>query len=136
MLNAASAVAAIRDDYGPEELDALAIYSNVHSVLESLGLHPYIETRGGLAVCAYAPDGTLVVVACQDSLPLRRRRLLGWHVSHVPEDSNSPLWRCIVRDTIPEDLCKSPGDLRLDAIAEAITQHLATCSHTVGAAGA
>lgn len=138
MLTAASKVAAIRAAYGPEELDALAIYGDVHSALESIGLHPYIETRGGLAVCAYAPDGTIVVVACQDALPLRRRMLMGWHVTHAPEDSNSPLWRCIVRDTTPDDLCcDPPGDLRLDAITEAISQHLATCSHTaVGEAGA
>ncbi|MFD3667207.1 hypothetical protein [Streptomyces sp. NPDC058672] len=137
MLNVASKVAAIRAEYGPEELDALAIYGDVHTALESIGLHPYIETRGGLAVCAYAPDGSLVIWACQDALPLRRHTLMGWHVTHVPEDSNSPSWRCVVRDTAPADLrCGPPGDLRLDVMTEAITRHLAVCSHASVEAGA
>ncbi|MGX1668642.1 hypothetical protein [Streptomyces sp. NPDC055400] len=137
MLDVASKVAGIRAEYGPEELDALAIYSDVHAALESIGLHPYIETRGGLAVCAYAPDGSLVIWAGQDALPLGRRMLMGWHVTHVPEDSNRPPWRCVVRDTTPADLCcDPPGDLRLDAMTDAIAQHLAGCSHTSVEAGA
>ncbi|MGB8946922.1 MAG: hypothetical protein WCD21_42810 [Streptomyces sp.] len=137
MLNVASKVAAIRAEYGPEELDALAIYSDVHTALESIGLHPYIETRGGLAVGAYALDGSLVIWACQDALPLRRHMLMGWHVTHVPEDSNSPSWRCVIRDTAPADLCcNPPGNLRLDVMTEAVTRHLADCPHASTGTGA
>ncbi|WP_399932122.1 hypothetical protein [Streptomyces kanamyceticus] len=120
--------AAARAAYGPEELEALAAYSDLYTALESCGLDPYIETRGGLAVCAYTADGSLIVVAGQDALPLRRQSLKGWHITHVPEDSSSPSWRCIVYDTVPQDpSSEPPGSLVLDEATEAVTAHVAAC---------
>ncbi|WP_157855981.1 hypothetical protein [Streptomyces aureocirculatus] len=128
MLDTASMAAAARAAYGPEELEALAAYSDLCAALESCGLHPYIETRGGLAVCAYTADGSLIVVAGQDALPLRRQSLKGWHITHVPEDSPSPPWRCAVHDTVPQDpASEPPGSLALDKATEAVTAHLASC---------
>ncbi|MEV0445909.1 hypothetical protein AB0I84_10475 [Streptomyces spectabilis] len=130
-----STVAAVRGTYGPEELDALAAYGDLYAALESAGLHPYVETRGGLAVCAFAADGSLIVVAGQDALPLRRSSLKGWHVTHVPEDSHSPSWRCTVLDTVPPEADGGPaGDLDLDAVTEAVMAHLGVCTRLPGAA--
>ncbi|MEU7583807.1 hypothetical protein AB0B50_40225 [Streptomyces sp. NPDC041068] len=99
------------------------------------GSTPYVETRGGLAVCACAADGSLIVVAGQDTLPLRRPSLKGWHVSHVPEDSHNPSWRCTVLDTLPpEGDSGSTGDLSLATVADAVTAHLDACTRIAGAA--
>ncbi|MEU9777230.1 hypothetical protein [Streptomyces sp. NPDC047968] len=127
----AAAAAVRRAEYGPEELDGLAVYGDVVAALGSLGLHPYIETRGGLAVCAFAPDGSVVVVACQDALPLRREMVMGWHITHVPEDEVAPRWRCHIYDSTPRDLCCDPrGDLSLSPLAVTIGAHLRTCTHS------
>ncbi|GGU26430.1 hypothetical protein [Streptomyces violascens] len=137
MFEPAAEAAKIRASYGPEELQALEAYTDVTVTLGTAGLHPYIETRGGLAVCAYASDGTLVVVASHDALPLRRSGLSGWHITHVPEDTNCPPWRCVVHDTTPDDPERDrPGDLDLDAAVEAITRHLSDCFHVTEEAGA
>lgn len=139
MFDVTAEVASIRATYGPDEDRALAVYSDVHGALEEAGLHPYVETRGGLAICAYADDGTLFVIACEDSLPLNRwapRALAGWHVSHVPEDGPAPAWRCVVYDSLPACPCRyEVGDLRLEPLIEAATAHLAVCSRTSGGAG-
>ncbi len=112
----------------------MALYGDVVSALTRLGLHPYIETRGGLAVCAFAPDGSLVVVACQDALPLRREMVMGWHITHVPDDEVAPRWRCHIYDSTPRDLCcDPPGNLRLSPLAVAISAHLRSCTHSLAA---
>ncbi|MEU5434514.1 hypothetical protein AB0G73_14220 [Streptomyces sp. NPDC020719] len=136
MFAPATDAARIRAEYGPEELRAMEVYSDTVTALHAAGLHPYIETRGGLAVCAFAPDGSLLVVASHDALPLQRASLSGWHITHVPEDTNCPSWRCTVYDTTPEDPDRDPpGDLDLDAAAEAVTAHLASCPRTVHRSG-
>ncbi|MGD3109528.1 hypothetical protein [Streptomyces sp. YGL11-2] len=128
----AAKAARIRASYGPEEQRALAAYADVHSALEEAGLHPYVETRGGLALCAYAPDGTLFVVASEDSLPNNRGGLTGWHLAHVPEDEPSPAWRCLVYDSAPATPgCGERGCLKVDRLAKAATRHLFSCPHTV-----
>ncbi|MFF4606124.1 hypothetical protein ACFY12_25710 [Streptomyces sp. NPDC001339] len=133
MLDIAAKVAGIRAAYGPDEHRALAVYGDAHAALEEAGLYPYVETRGGLALCAYADNGTLFVVACEDSLPFNRKTpgmLRGWHLSHVPEDGPAPAWRCVVYDTAPACLCcGAAGDLHLTPLVEAVTVHLATCAH-------
>ncbi|MER6424530.1 hypothetical protein [Streptomyces sp. NPDC001137] len=140
MLDVTAKAAAIRADYGPDEQRALAVYSDVHVALEEAGLHPYVETRGGLAICAFADDGTLFVVACDDALPFNRwapRALTGWHLSHVPEDGPAPAWRCVVYDSLPPHPCRyEVGDLDLRPLTEAATAHLAACSHLREPAGA
>ncbi|MFE4869573.1 hypothetical protein [Streptomyces sp. NPDC056682] len=140
MLDVTAEVAGIRAAYGPDEYRALAVYSDVHVALEEAGLHPYVETGGGLAVCAYADDGTLFVVACEDSLPFNRwapGALAGWHLSHVPEDGPTPAWRCVVYDSLPASpRHREGGDLRLEPLVEAAAAHLAACSlHSAGAGG-
>lgn len=133
MLDVTAEVAAIRAEYGPDEHRALAVYSDVHVALEEAGLHPYVETRGGLAMCAFADDGTLFVVACEDALPFNRWApwaLAGWHLSHVPEDGPGPAWRCVVYDSLPPHPCHNEvGDLDLRPLVEAATAHLRACSH-------
>lgn len=140
MLDVTAEVAAIRADYGPDEHRALAVYSDVHLALEAAGLHPYVETGGGLAVCAFADDGTLFVVAGEDALPFSRwtpGALAGWHLSHVPEDGPAPAWRCVVYDSLPPHSCRyEAGDLDLRPLVEAATAHLAACSHLREPAGA
>ncbi|MGX1909381.1 hypothetical protein ACWIID_11000 [Streptomyces phaeochromogenes] len=140
MLDVTAEVAAIRADYGPDEHRALAVYSDVHVALEEAGLHPYVETRGGLAICAFADDGTLFVVACEDALPFDRwapGALAGWHLSHVPEDGPAPAWRCVVYDSLPPHPCHfEVGDLDLRPLVEAATTHLTACSHLREPAGA
>lgn len=129
MFDATAEVAAIRAAYGPEEHRALDVYGDVVAALEGAGLHPYVETRGGLAICGYVPDGALLVVACQDFLPLNRAMAMGWHVTHVPEDGPGPLWRCVVHDTVPDDVCCAAlGDLELGPLVESAVSHLATCT--------
>ncbi|GGX50950.1 hypothetical protein [Streptomyces noursei] len=133
MIDIATKVAGIRATYGPEERRALAAYGDVHEALEEAGLHPYIETRGGLAVCAYTRNGTLLVVASEDFLPLDRGMLMGWHLTHVPEDEPGAAWRCVVYDTVPTDLCCDPrGELSLTTLIEAAVAHLAACTRAVG----
>ncbi|MER6548199.1 hypothetical protein [Streptomyces sp. NPDC001250] len=140
MLDVTTEVAAIRADYGPDEHRALAAYSDVHIALEEAGLHPYVETRGGLAICAFADDGALFVVACEDALPFNRwapGALAGWHLSHVPEDGPAPAWRCVVYDSLPPHPCHyEVGDLGLRPLVEAATAHLPACSHLREPAGA
>ncbi|MGW0731700.1 hypothetical protein [Streptomyces sp. NPDC002851] len=132
MHNLAREIATIRADYGPDELEALEVYRDLHAALDGMGLHPYIETRGGLAVCAVTANGTLLVVGGQDALPLRREALTGWHVSHVPEDDPSPAWRCIVHDTLPDGPLQAPrGDMSLESLVDSVTRHLASCTHTL-----
>ncbi|GHE09193.1 hypothetical protein [Streptomyces alanosinicus] len=135
MLDVAAEVATIRAAYGPDERRVLAAYGDVHAALEAAGLRPYVETRGGLAVCAYAEDGTLLVLACEDALPLNRDALTGWHLSHVPEDEPGAAWRCVVYDSVPADPGSGEvGDLRLLPLVDAAKAHLATCSRTARAA--
>ncbi|ANP53670.1 hypothetical protein AVL59_32665 [Streptomyces griseochromogenes] len=137
MFDATAEVAAVRSTYGPEEERALAVYGDVVAAFDAAGLPAYVETRGGLAICAYAPDGAMLVVACQDFLPLNRVMVTGWHLAHVPEDGPSPKWRCIVHDTVPDDLCcDEPGALRLRPLVDAAKAHLAACDHTREAATA
>ncbi|MEU4999325.1 hypothetical protein [Streptomyces sp. NPDC021622] len=140
MLDVTAEVAGIRAAYGPEEHRALAVYSDVHVALEEAGLHPYVETRGGMAICAYADDGTLFVVAGEDCLPFNRWApgvLAGWHLSHVPEDGPAPAWRCMVYDSLPPHPFRyEVGDLRLEPLVEAATAHLAACSHLREPSGA
>ncbi|MGW6021293.1 hypothetical protein [Streptomyces sp. NPDC055099] len=139
MLDVTAEVAGIRATYGPDEHRALAVYSDVHVALEEAGLHPYVETRGGLAICAYADDGTLFVVASEDALPFNRWApgvLAGWHLSHVPEDGPAPAWRCVVYDSLPPHPCPHEvGDLRLEPLVEAATAHSDICSHHVAGTG-
>ncbi|MCX4666424.1 hypothetical protein OG453_07045 [Streptomyces sp. NBC_01381] len=134
MHNPVAEVTTIRATYGPEELRALEVYRDLHSALDGAGLHPYIETRGGLAVCAVAGNGTLLVIAGQDALPLRRETLTGWHVSHVPEDGPAPEWRCLVHDTVPDSALQAPhGDMDLESLLSAVTRHLTSCTHSLAA---
>ncbi|MFI1179947.1 hypothetical protein ACH4UT_10360 [Streptomyces sp. NPDC020799] len=122
------AIAAIRAEYGPRELEALRTYGDVAAALEAAGLPTYVETRGGLALCSMAPDGSLLVVASEEALPSDRSRLSGWHLSHCPEDGPAARWRCIVHDTVPTT---SPagacGDLALEPLIAAAQAHLAAC---------
>ncbi|WP_411121728.1 hypothetical protein [Streptomyces sp. x-19] len=131
MLDIAARVADVRATYGPDENAALNVYDDALKAFEDAGLHPYAETRGGLAICAHAPNGTLLVVACQDFLPLNRDMLLGWHLTHVPEDEPAPAWRCVVYDTTPADLrCDPAGNLSLEPLVDAALSHLSACAHT------
>lgn len=124
-------VAQIRAAYGPDEHRALAAYRDAHDALERAGLHPYVETRGGLAICAYTDDGTVFVVACEDALPVDRTALVGWHLAHVPEDEPAPAWRCVVYDTVPAlPDPMEPGDVRVEPLLEAAMAHLAACAHS------
>lgn len=139
MLDVTAEAARIRAAYGPDEHRALAVYSDVHGALEEAGLHPYVETRGGLAICAYADNGTLFVVACEDSLPFNRWApggLAGWHLSHASEDGPAPAWRCVVYDSLPARPCRyEAGDLTLQPLIEAATAHLAACARPGEPAG-
>lgn len=133
MFDAITEVAAIQSAYGPEELEALAVYADVVVAFDDVGLPAYVETRGGLAICAYTPDGTLLVVACEDFLPLNRATVTGWHLSHVPEDGPSPKWRCIVHDTVDDDPHGGSGDrLSVEALVGAATAHVAGGCHLPG----
>ncbi|MEK2474034.1 hypothetical protein [Streptomyces noursei] len=130
MLDIAARVADIRAAYGPDETAALDVYDDVLTVFQDAGLHPYMETRGGLVICAYAPNGTLLVVASADFLPLDRDMLMGWHLAHVPEDEPGAAWRCDVYDTTPADLCCAPaGTLSLEPLVDAALSHLSACAH-------
>ncbi|MCX5206701.1 hypothetical protein OG897_35520 [Streptomyces sp. NBC_00237] len=129
-MNAVTAVAALRAAYGPDEEQGAAVYGDVLDALAAADLHPYIETRGGLAVCALAEDGTVVVVASNGALPWSRSPLPGWHVSHVPEDEVRPPWRCLVLDTLLADVCcEPPGTLDLTLVTEAVRAHVACCPY-------
>ncbi|MFD3511973.1 hypothetical protein [Streptomyces sp. NPDC058657] len=126
-----AAVAALRAEYGPEEHEGAAVYGDVLDALAAADLRPYIETRGGLAACGLARDGTVFVVASQTALPLSRSPLPGWHVAHVPEDEVNPPWRCLVLDTLPADVCcDPPGSLDLALVTEAVRAHAAACPNT------
>ncbi|MEV0370641.1 hypothetical protein AB0I10_12545 [Streptomyces sp. NPDC050636] len=130
MSDPAVTVAAIRTNYGPEEERALAAYGDLITALTGAGLHPYVETRGGLAVCALTEDGSVIAVASGDALPLDRARLMGWHVTHVPEDDVAPSWRCRILDTTPTDPAdENPGNLALIPVTTAVKAHLVSCPH-------
>ncbi|MFF0742129.1 hypothetical protein ACFYVL_17200 [Streptomyces sp. NPDC004111] len=129
-----TAAAALRAAYGPDEEEGAAAYGDVLAALGAAGVHPYVETRGGLAVCALAEDGTAFVVASNGPLPYSRSPLPGWHISHVPEDEVRPPWRCIVLDTLPADVCcDPPGTLDLTLVTEAVRAHAARCPNSPGA---
>lgn len=133
MLDVIAEGAGIRATYGPDEHRALAVYSDVHAALEEAGLHPYVETRGGLALCAYAADGTLFVIASQDCLPFDRATLTGWHLTHVPEDEPGPAWRCVVYDSAPMGLYDGEqGDRRVRPLIDAAVAHLDACPRSAG----
>lgn len=133
MFDATAEVAVLRSAYGPEEQRALSVYGDVVAAFDAAGLPAYVETRGGLAICAYVPDGTLMVVACEDFLPLNRATVTGWHLSHVPEDGPSPKWRCIVHDTVDDDPHGgSGGSLSVEALVGAATAHVAECCRHSG----
>ncbi|MGI5526869.1 hypothetical protein ACQEVX_05380 [Streptomyces syringium] len=122
------AIAAIRAEYGPRELEALREYGDVVAALEAAGLPTYVETRGGLALCSMAPDGSLLVVASEEALPSDRSQLSGWHLSHCPEDGPAARWRCTAYDSVPAAYSAKPcGDLALEPLAAAALAHLATC---------
>ncbi|WP_367132766.1 MULTISPECIES: hypothetical protein [Streptomyces] len=123
-------IAAIRAEYGPRELEALRAYGDVVASLEAAGLPAYVETRGGLAICSMAPDGSLFVLASEEALPADRSQLSGWHLSHCPEDSPAVRWRCIVRDTVPAaSSAEARGDLAVEPLITAAKAHLAACRH-------
>ncbi|WP_433547125.1 hypothetical protein ACQPZG_20115 [Streptomyces sp. CA-294286] len=125
-----AAVAALRAECGPEEHEGAAVYGDVLDALDAADLHPYIETRGGLAVCALAEDGTTFIVASNGALPWSRSPLPGWHVTHVPEDEVRPPWRCLVLDTLPADVCcEPPGTLDLALVTEAVRAHAGCCTN-------
>ncbi|MEV4500892.1 hypothetical protein [Streptomyces klenkii] len=128
MLNAADAVATIRAEYGPDEHQAVEIYGDVIDALERAGLPAYVETRGGLAICALTPDGSLLTVASEDVLPWDRNKLAGWHLAHTAEDEPGTPWRCIVHDAVPAG--RSAGaDEGIEAVVSAAVTHLKSCPH-------
>ncbi|CAM5313905.1 hypothetical protein [Streptomyces abikoensis] len=126
-------ISAVRAEYGPYEREVLREYGDVVAAFEAAGLPTYVETRGGLALCAMTPDGSLFVVASEDALPSGRAKLSGWHLSHCPEDSPAARWRCTVYDTVP-DLSRSmtSGDLAVAPLVTAALTHLVGCSRHEG----
>ncbi|MFF4408431.1 hypothetical protein ACFY1P_29310 [Streptomyces sp. NPDC001407] len=127
MLNAADVVAAIRAAYGPDEHQAVEIYGDVIDALEGAGFPAYVETRGGLAICALTPDGSLLTVASEDALPWDRDKLAGWHLAHTAEDEPGTPWRCIVHDDVTAG--HSAGSEGIEAVVAAAAAHFKTCPH-------
>ncbi|WP_116211663.1 hypothetical protein [Streptomyces olivoreticuli] len=125
-LNAADAVAAIRAEYGPDEHQAVEVYGDVIDALEEAGFPAYVETRGGLAVCAFTPDGSLLTVASEDALPWDRDKLAGWHLAHTAEDEPGTPWRCIVHDGAAAGHDTGAGE-GFEAVVAAAVTHLKTC---------
>ncbi|MFI0912436.1 hypothetical protein [Streptomyces abikoensis] len=119
-------VAEIRSQYGREERQAGELYGDVFAAFESAGFPAYVETRGGLAVCAIAPDGTRFVVASEAALPWDRDALDGWHLSHVAEDEPSTPWRCTVYDTVVATLDYEEA-IDVANLVSAARAHLGVC---------
>ncbi|MEV4741780.1 hypothetical protein [Streptomyces sp. NPDC049555] len=125
-MNAIDSVSEIRAQYGPDEHQAVELYSDVIDAFEAAGLPAYVETRGGLAVCAVAPDGSMFVIASEEALPWRRDALDGWHLSHAPEDEPGVPWRCTVYDTVAADLDYGAA-IDVTHLVSAARAHLAVC---------
>ncbi|MEU1307880.1 hypothetical protein ABZ419_03135 [Streptomyces cinnamoneus] len=128
MLNVAAAVAAIRAEYGSDEHQAVELYGDVMDAFEEAGFPAYVETRGGLAVCAVTPDGSLLTVASEDALPWDRDRLAGWHLAHTAEDEPGTPWRCTVHDAVAAGHGTGAGE-GIEAMVAAAVTHLKTCPH-------
>lgn len=123
----AATVDEIRAHYGPDEHQAVELYGDVIDAFETAGLPAYVETRGGLAVCAITPTGSLLVVASDDALPWSRDALVGWHLSHTAEDEPGTPWRCTVYDTVSADHHHGV-DLSVARMISAGLAHLGACS--------
>ncbi|MHA7956359.1 hypothetical protein ACX9I7_01185 [Streptomyces sp. L500] len=123
----AADVEKIRACYGPDEHQAVELYGDVIDAFETAGLPAYVETRGGLAVCATVSDGSLLIVASDDALPWNRDALTGWHLSHTAEDEPGTPWRCTVYDTVSTGHYHS-ATLNVAPMVSAGMAHLGACS--------